>query len=118
MKIGIASYSAGAGGHDTPEGVIEIRRYSKFAIIDLERGAVVDNVTAFMWGPGEAINGVLPETAPGDDVDIIRSWANASERDGHKLFDQELEPDTDYLLLAIPCAGAVQCEGLKEGTDE
>lgn len=117
MKIGLASYPAGAGGQEAPDGTIAIRRYHKFAVIDKGTGAVVDNVTAFVWAKGKALAATLPENVEGEDESIIRSWANASERDGDKLFDQELDPKQDYLILAIPCSGAMECEGVREKDD-
>ena len=102
MKIGLVSCAAEASGQEEEEGVIRLQRHRGLHVINMGTGETIDNVSAFLWGKGKAINGRFPEFVFGDNEDVIRSWPTAEEG-GKTLFDQQLDPEQDYLLLAVPC---------------
>ena len=87
MKLGIGTHPL---PRDKPvelqPGVVHLPSAQKHAAVkvyDLETGETVENVAAFIWGPGEGFAGAIE--APG-------------------LFDSEhFEEGKDYVLIAFQC---------------
>lgn len=84
MKLGIATNRSPRGpAHEIEPGVVQLERFDKIRVINVETGEVADNVSCFIWGPGKGFTGAIE--APG-------------------LFDPEhFEEGKSYVLMAFPC---------------
>lgn len=87
MKLGLAAHTCPREpAKELEPGVMQLpsrQPRSTISVIDTETGAIVQNVSAFIWGPGKGFAGAIE--APG-------------------LFDPEhFEEGKDYVLIAFPC---------------
>lgn len=94
MKLGLATYTLPPDkAKELEPGVIQLpqQKHSGVRVINTETGEVVDNIQAFIWGPGTGYAGAIE--APG-------------------LFEPEhFEEGKDYVLIAFECSGMTVFEG-------
>ena len=102
MRIGLHA-------HDKPpteqtDGTVSIGG-SHIKIVDLDTGDEVENVQSMRWGPGKAFDQELKADFEGQ-AEVIGNGPPPSEGGelDLRMFGGRLEPERDYLILAIPCA--------------
>lgn len=118
ITLGLASYPLETKPLiEVPDGVRTIstplttQLHKKIALIDTRTQNVVMNGDTWVWCKGSAFNtpfGVPENGEDSEDSEVIRSWPEEHGDRARFIFGSQLDPDKDYLVVAIPCEGMIQ----------